>query len=267
MNLNVHEWKEFQLERLFEITAGIYHYANEYEEGNTPYVSASNENNGIAQRINLAPDFKGNCIITGKVGCTAFYQVEDFCATSDVNVFTPKGFELNEKIGLFLVTIINKSENYKWSYGRQCRVGDSKEIIIKLPVLFDENTNKPVIDKKKNYCKEGYIPDWNFMEEFIKNLHHKPPKTMRGGSELPTLGIDSWKEFSLGKLFTKIYKAEAYVKSELPVVDYFFNNSLRFVSRTEMNILGKKTEMLLLLEIQQLLAFINRNHLFVVITL
>ena len=35
MNLNVHEWKEFQLERLFEITAGIYHYANEYEEADT----------------------------------------------------------------------------------------------------------------------------------------------------------------------------------------------------------------------------------------
>ena len=114
-------------------------------------ISASNVNNGIAQRISLQAEFKGNCIVTGKVGCTAFYQLEDFCATSDVNIFIPKTFTLNKYIGLFLVSVINKSENYKWSYGRQCRVGDSQQIVIKLPTKNDK-------------------PDWEFMENYIKSL-------------------------------------------------------------------------------------------------
>ncbi len=151
MNLNTNNWNEFKLSDLFNIVAGKYHYPEEYENGKTPYVSASNSNNGVAQLISLPPDFKGNCIVTGKVGCTAFYQPDNFCATSDVNILIPKYYNFNKYIGLFIVSIINKSENYKWSYGRQCRVGDSINIVIKLPE------------------KNGQ-PDWEFMENYIKSL-------------------------------------------------------------------------------------------------
>jgi len=151
LDLRIQNWQEFKIIDFFDIIAGKYHYSEEYENGKTPYASASNINNGITQTINLEPDFKGNCIITGKVGCTAFYQPNDFCATSDVNVFIPKSFILNKYIGLFLILIINKSENYKWNYGRQCRVGDSKEITIKLPTKNNQ-------------------PDWQFMEDYIKSL-------------------------------------------------------------------------------------------------
>lgn len=217
MNLNVETWKDFLLSDYFEIVAGKYHYPNEYDIGETPYISASNENNGVAQKIDLVADFHGNCIVTGKVGCTAFYQPNDFCATSDVNVFYPK-FKLNEKIGLFIVTVINFNENYKWGYGRQCRVGDSKEIIVKLPSTAD-NT-----------------PDWDFMEEYIKSLNHKPLSTAnRGGYELHTLGVEKWKEFCLGELFSEMYKAEAHVKGEFEYYDVLHNNTIRFISRTEMN--------------------------------
>ena len=106
--------------------------------------------------------------MTGKVGCTAFYQPFDFCATSDVNVFTPK-FELNYAIGLFIVTVINKGENYKWNYGRQCRVGDSKEIVIKLPIKTNED-GTPYIDQRYKYSKKGYVPYWEYMEKYIKSL-------------------------------------------------------------------------------------------------
>lgn len=149
--LNIDKWQEFKLSKLFDVKAGRYHYADEYNLGTTPYISASNENNGIASRIDLHPDFEGNCIVTGKVGCTAFYQPDAFCATSDVNVLRPKEFVLNKYIGLFIVSVINHSENYKWNYGRQCRVGDTKEILIKLPTQNNE-------------------PDWQFMEDYIKSL-------------------------------------------------------------------------------------------------
>lgn len=166
---NTQQWKEFRLKKLFDINAGRYHYPEEYESGETPYISASATNNAISQRIDLQPDFNGNVLVTGKIGCICFYQIEDFCATSDVNIFRPKNFTLNPKLGLYFATIINFSENYKWSYGRQCRVGDSKKIIIKLPVKTD-NAGKPIIDSQKTFSEEGYIPDWEYMEKFIERI-------------------------------------------------------------------------------------------------
>lgn len=170
-------WKEFPLVDYFDIEAGIYHYPNEYDEGTTPYVSASNENNGIGQYISLPPDFEGNKIVTGKVGCTAFYEPEPFCATSDVNIFTPK-FDMSANVGIFLATLINFNENYKWAYGRQCRVGNSKKIKILLPAAPSGE------------------PDWQYMEDFVGGLHSKPITTSVKSSHLP-LETEKWKEFNL----------------------------------------------------------------------
>ena len=128
MSLDTSKWKDFCLEKLFSIKAGNYYYQDDYSEGDTPYCSASAENNGVGKYIDLHADFLGNKIVTGKVGCTAFYQPKPFCATSDVNVLTPK-FEMDKEIALFIVTIINFNENYRWNYGRQCRVGDTKKIV------------------------------------------------------------------------------------------------------------------------------------------
>lgn len=50
MNLNIENWKEFLLSDYFDIVAGKYHYPNEYDIGDTPYISASSENNGVAQK-------------------------------------------------------------------------------------------------------------------------------------------------------------------------------------------------------------------------
>lgn len=35
-----------------------------------------------------------------------------------------------------------------------------------LPIQTDKN-NKPIIDKNKTYHKDGYIPDFEFMEQYI----------------------------------------------------------------------------------------------------
>lgn len=175
--LNTDKWEEFCLNDLFDISPGKYYSKDEYDVGNTPYVTASGNNNGIALRINLEPDFKGNAITTGKVECTAFYQIEDFCASSDVNIFRASKFKMNSKTGKFITSIINFSENYKWTYGRQCRVGDSKKIIIKLPIQLDK-FDKPTIDLVNKFNKNGYVPDFKFMEDYISELETKSWKQM-----------------------------------------------------------------------------------------
>lgn len=213
MNLNTSSWRWFYLDNYFDIKAGVYHYPEEYIEGNTPYISASNENNGVGQRIDLIPDFKGNCIVTGKIGCTAFYQEEDFCATSDVNVFIPKFNRFNKNIGLFIVSVINMGENYKWSYGRQCRVGDSKEIKIKLPA-------------------KGNDPDWEWMEEYIKSIKSKNITTKNTKGH--PLDTSDWKEYKLKDICKITYGVNLEVVN---CVEVNKNNkdAIPFVSRTSNN--------------------------------
>ena len=203
--LNTNNLEDFCLNDIFDICPGKYHSQDEYEEGLTPYVTASANNNGIAKRISLEPDFKGNAITTGKVGCTAFYQIEDFCASSDVNIFKASKFKMNSSIGLFITSIINFSENYKWTYGRQCRVGDSKEIIVKLPVLLDENQN-PIIDNVKKFHPKGFVPNFKFMKEFIERIENNSSignslKTSNSNNKV-VLKSEDWREFYLHKLFT-----------------------------------------------------------------
>ena len=38
-----------------------------------------------------------------------------------------------------------------------------------LPIQRDSN-NIPIIDETNKFHKNGYIPDWKYMEEYIKSL-------------------------------------------------------------------------------------------------
>lgn len=199
MKLDVGSWKTFELVKLFDVDAGKYYYRDDYSDGNTPYCSASAENNGVSKKIDKSPDFQGNKIITGKVGCTAFYQPRPFCATSDVNVLTPK-FEMTPEVGLFITTVINKNENYRWNYGRQCRVNDTKEISIKLPIMQNSD-GSAYFDENLRYSSEGFVPDWEWMRQYIHSLHYKRLSTsVKKSPENPIQGY-GWKQFFLHRLF------------------------------------------------------------------
>jgi len=199
MKLNVKLWQHFNIEKLFTVEAGKYYYSDEYSDGDTPYCSASAENNGISKKTDLKPDFEGNKIITGKVGCTSFYEANPFCATSDVNVLTAN-FDMSPFVGLFITTIINKNENYRWNYGRQCRVGNTKKIKIKLPVKL-ESDGTPTFDKEKRYSEEGYMPDFDYMERYIKSLNYKPLTTSKKNEPSVHINHADWHSFLLHKLF------------------------------------------------------------------
>lgn len=150
LELDTSNWQEFELIDFFEMFAGKYLNKLDYESGSIPYISTSDTNNGVMNFINQEPEFPENCITIGKVGVTTYYQRSKFLATSDVTVLKPKGNFLNKYTGIFITTLI-KLESKKWTYGRQIRLGDCKELIIKFPV------------------KDG-APDWGFMENFIKQL-------------------------------------------------------------------------------------------------
>jgi len=149
------KWHEFKLfPDLFDMDAGNYIPASDYAIGDVPYVSSSDANNGIGNMTNLEPTYSGNKITIGKVSCSTYYQPKPFCATSDVTVLSPK-FAMNQYIGLFIATVINQN-NFKWNYGRQIRLNNCKNLKVYLPAI--------------QLNEFDFIPDYEFMENYIKHM-------------------------------------------------------------------------------------------------
>lgn len=117
--------------------------------GNTPFISATDSNNGVRQRISALPMHPANIITVSYNGSVAeaFYQPEPFLASDDVNVFYPK-FALDAVIAIFVCTIIRR-EKYRFNYGRKWNLERMNESEICLPVNADGD------------------PDWDWMRRYI----------------------------------------------------------------------------------------------------
>ncbi|MGG3573880.1 restriction endonuclease subunit S [Bacillus gobiensis] len=166
LDLYDREWKEFVYTELFNVLKGRRVVKQKIKPGNTPFVASIDSNNGIREFCDLPPLFPGNVITVnynGSVG-ESFYQSDPFWASDDVNVLVPK-FELNPYIAMFLITIIKK-EKYRFNYGRKWHKERMENSIIKLPI----NTKG--------------IPDWNFMDVYIKTLPYSKMIAEEGQMEL-----------------------------------------------------------------------------------
>jgi len=153
LSINIDNWKWFRYDEIFEIRKGKRLTKADQIEGTINYIGATDANNGITAKIaNDEHLHKENTITVSYNGsiAEAFYQIESFWATDDVNVLYPK-FVLNSYIAMFLCTLIYK-EKYRFNYGRKWDKEMMLETIIKLPVTKDDT------------------PDWQFMENYIKSL-------------------------------------------------------------------------------------------------
>jgi len=143
------------------------------EYGPIPLVSSGETNNGIVGFIDSYGDGKAEIFTKNKITIdmfgNPFYQPFDFYSVSHgrVNILQPL-FELSASIGLFLATII-KQEQYKYSYGRAVYSTVAENIDLLLPIQHDEN-GYPIVDNDKKFSDEGFIPDWIYMENYIKSL-------------------------------------------------------------------------------------------------
>jgi len=182
MNLNIKNWKEFKIKDLFEVSGTKTTKLEDLEMygiGQYPYVTTQATNNGVAGFFNYYTE-QGNVLtIDSAVLGFCSYHEDNFSASDHVEKLTPK-FEMNNKIAFFIVTILNR-EIYRYSYGRKSNQIKINNTTIKLPILMDKDL-QPIIDTTNKYSKDGYIPDWQFMEDYIKSINHKPITTKnRGG--------------------------------------------------------------------------------------
>lgn len=219
MNLNISSWGNFKISELFPVLQNGKANQGMLSDGyDCFYVGAKKDDNGVM--LHCAYDSaliqKGNCIIficngQGSVGYANYMDV-DFIGSTDIVAGHNK--MLNQYNGLFIATVLCQ-ERPKYSFGRKWKT-HLKDTVIKLPQTI-----------------EGF-PDWDFMEQYIKSLNHKPLTTQNKSSQHP-LNIDNWQEFRLDDLFSEIYKAEAHVKGDLEFVESPGTNTIKFISRTEMN--------------------------------
>lgn len=204
MNLDISDWRYFKLGDIFHIKKGKRLTSEDQIEGNTPYIGAIDNNNGVSNYIGQDAIHEGNTIslsYNGSVG-EAFYQPRPFWATDDVNVLYLKktnGIPFNKHIALFICTIL-KCEQYRFCYGRKWTLSAMKATSIKLPIKKDGAGN-PIIDKDKPHSVDGFIPDWKWMEDYIKSRRHKSVSTKVARASDIDLQTAEWKEFLLKDLF------------------------------------------------------------------
>lgn len=203
MELNVQNWKEFTVGRILNCNTTVLSIKDILDDGNIPFVSRTAENNGIDGYVSVEQSAitKGNCLTVGAEGIYSFYQQKDF-ATGN-KVYTLRNDNISIYHYMFIATILNK-EDYKYSYGRARIKSKLEEEIIKLPIKYN-NDNTPVIDENRTYSEEGYIPDWQFMEDYIKSLHHRPITTKVKSGNIKKLDVDNWEEFKVQDLFELVH--------------------------------------------------------------
>ncbi len=239
MELNVQNWKKFNVSRT-EKQAGLLKIeqckcgcAGDLEDGNDIYyVGAKKNDNGVMKRVKFDESLvsRGNGIMIicdgqGSVGYSN-YMKDAFIGSTTTSIGYDE--EINQARAMFIVTCLDL-DRYKYSYGRKYRPS-MNSAIVKLPVK--RNSDGTIVkDETKKYSNEGYIPDWQFMEDYIKSLHHKPITTKVKSGLVKELDVYNWEEFKVSDLFDRIYKAKAHTKEEVVEVD----KGIHFVSRTDCN--------------------------------
>jgi hypothetical protein len=159
LNLNFRNWKEIELNDLFDIIGSKTtdkkvldeEHKTKTDKVKYPYVTTQATNNGVRGFYDIYTD-EGNILtIDSAVIGFCSYQPLNFTASDHVEKLVPK-FELNVFRAMFLTTLINL-EQYRYSYGRKFNQDRIRETIIKLP--FKDNK-----------------VDWNFIEDYIKGLDY-----------------------------------------------------------------------------------------------
>lgn len=132
--LNKKEWKEFWLEDIVTIKSGKDIYERERIDGNTPYVTATAQNNGIGYFVeNKNKTIEEKAISVNRNGSVgyAFYHEYKALYGNDTRKLIPK--YRNKYVSLFLTSVITKQKE-KYGYGYKMGTGRLRRQKILLPI-------------------------------------------------------------------------------------------------------------------------------------
>ena len=164
------EMREFRIGDLFKLCKGQRLTKANQTYGSTPFIGSTESNNGITGFIGQDPIFNGNAITVsynGSVG-QVFYQEEPFWASDDINVLYLKGYNLNRELfGYLGASLYRAGRNFSYAFKWNIERMKSTEIL--LPIQTDLS-GYPVIDPDRKYHPDGFIPDFEYMERYIKAI-------------------------------------------------------------------------------------------------
>lgn len=242
MNLNTQKWKTFFLKDLYQIKMGNGFDKNKMtnDSASVNFVSRISYNNGVDIRVdyidNIEPYPAGYLTVAlgGSYLGSCFVQEEPFYTAQNVAVMEPKVKKMTHNVNLFISSLVRYESKIKYyAFGRELNTHINRDFNIKLPILYIVD-GTPLVDETHEFSEEGYVPDWDFMENFMMSLHHKPLTTKNKEEQVPELNINEWKEFCFGKLISKIYKSKALNKEDL--IEANDNaNGIRYITRTAEN--------------------------------
>ena len=130
----------------------------ECQEGQTPYVGATNRNNGVMEFLNVKKEYivPGNCIVfvcngDGSIGLSV-YRETDFVGSVDVKI--GRSEHLNRYVGTFMTTVAD-TVRPQYSFGYKRTLPRLQNEIIKLPIT------------------SSGTPDYAYMENYMKATESK----------------------------------------------------------------------------------------------
>ncbi|MCM1025619.1 MAG: restriction endonuclease subunit S [Roseburia sp.] len=238
MKLDIQAWKPFLLYRLYDIRMGNKFDKNKLD-ADVPeinLVSRISNNNGVDVKVGYVEGinpFPAGCItvaLGGSLG-SCFVQEESFYTAQNVAVMTPRESIMTHAVNMFISSLVRYESKMKYyAFGRELNTHIKTDFDVTLPVQHNSD-GTPIIDTTYKWSEDGYIPDWQFMENYIKSLRHEPLTTKNNSQRAFPLNIKSWKEFRFGDLISNIYKAKAINKDYLTVA-FDTTDSIRYITRT-----------------------------------
>lgn len=180
-DLNTNSWEHFLLKDICSITMGnkMDYSAMSMDDPSVNFVGRSADNNGVAGKVDFVTDDSGNIIKPYKAGCitvalggslgSSYLQVEDFYTSQNVSVLEFDE-DVSDSAKLFITTCIMNESKYKYfPFGRELNTHIRTDFGFTLPIQRNAN-GEPIIDDTHKYSPQGYIPDWMWMESYIKTL-------------------------------------------------------------------------------------------------
>ena len=202
------EWGEFKIGNLFDVSNVKGRPAENYNSGNTPYISSSGTNNAVISFV------EANKNIITNSGVITVDPIKGICFYHDY-VFVGRGFSgasvnilinknLNKFSGQFICTVIQNTSMSKASYGYLFNGNRLRNGKILLPIN-----------------SQGQ-PNWQFMEDYIKQeqkqqvqkiIDYYERKLVELAGDVVGLDKVEWKTFRFTEVFQEIQRGKRLTKA------------------------------------------------------
>lgn len=168
--LNLSNWKPFRITDLFTVknTHSILKSEIMEDSGTIPYVTASNENNGVYSYVDYYDHLKeeGNCIMIGGKTLTITYQKNNFFSNDSHNLalYLKDTVYRTEEIQLFMITALRASIGHSYSWGDSISFKSIQKDYVNLPMDSEGN---PDYRYMANYITDKLSETKNALSELI----------------------------------------------------------------------------------------------------